>query len=170
MSLSLTQELKQTFHLHALRRQANMALTGRQWGKHTALKNRCEKARRDERRLFDERYETRIRQEYKKLLHEQNGKVKEFKPRWAQHDNFNKKALLAQSDTNVRGRHESRLQRIDRYEARELETLLQSSVRANQLTGKSKQAFNKSVDRRSGAERRSGHHIKQSRSGQRQSR
>ena len=170
MSLSITQELKQTFHLHALHHEASYRLTGRQWEKHALLKNRCETARRHETRLFDERYEARMGQEYKKLLHERNGKEKEFKPRWAQNDSFDKTALLAQADTNVRGRHEKRLGRINKFETRELETLLQRSTQENQLMGKSEQAFNKSANRRLGTERRSGQQAQQSRPVQRQSR
>jgi len=154
MSLSISQELKQTFHLHALRREANSQLTGRQWEQRQSLTSRCQKASKKEEHLFVERYQTRINQEYKKLQNERTAKTKEHKPGFVQDDIFDRASLLKQADTNVRNRHEQRLGRIKQFETRELETLLQRSSRENQLTGRSKDAFGRAADRRLGEERR----------------
>lgn len=154
MSLSISQELKQTFHMHALRREARMLLTGRQWDQYNQLTERCQKASEKEELLFNERFSGRVDQEYRKLLNERTAKTKDFTPIHAQEDIFDKTALLKQADTNVRNRHEQRIAGIQQYEERGIETLLQRSTRENQLTGQSKDAFARAADRRSGEERR----------------
>ena len=155
MSLSISQELRQTFHVHALRREASFLLTGHQWDAQQTLSNRCQTARDKEQRLFNERYDGRIAQEYKKLMNEGTERRKDFKPGYRLEDPFDRASLLKQADTNVRSRYEQRLARIDQFEERNLEILLQRSSRENQLTGQSKDAFACATERRSGNERRS---------------
>lgn len=154
MSLSISQELKQTFHLHALRREANTLLTGRQWEQRQALTSRCQNAIEKEEKLFKERYHGRMDQECRKILRDNAAKNRHLKPIGQQDDLFDRASLLKQADMNVRHRHEQRLARIAQIETRGIETLLQRSSRANQLTGQSKDAFARAADRRSGQERR----------------
>ena len=154
MSLSIHQELKQTFHLAALRKEANTFLTGRQWSQYQRLKDRCNGARTQEQKLFKERYHSRIDQECRKILRDNTAKNRHLKPIGQQDDLFDRAALLKQADTNVRKRHEQRLARITQIEEQGIESLLQSSLRANQFTNQSKDAFTRAADRRSGEERR----------------
>jgi acyl-CoA reductase-like NAD-dependent aldehyde dehydrogenase len=152
---SIAQELRQTFHNHALRYEAKHNLTGRQWDQYSQLTERCQNASDKETKLFNERYHGRINQEYKKLLHEKTAKAKDYKPGFAQDDLLDRTALLKQADTNVRDRHKQRLALIEQKETQGIETLLQRSSRENQLTGQSKDAFARAANRRSGQERRS---------------
>jgi len=154
MSLSIHQELKQTFHLAALRKEANTFLTGRQWSQYQGLKDRCDVARTQEQKLFKERYHNRVDQECRKILRDNAAKNRHLKPIGQQDDLFDRASLLKQADTNVRNRHHQRLARITQVEERGIQALLQRSSRANQLTGQSKDAFARSADRRSGEERR----------------
>lgn len=154
MSISISQELKQTFHIHALRHEASHQLTGRQWDQYQKLTDRCEKARSHEQKLFNERYHGRVNQECRKILNGNTAKTREFKPIDQQDDLFDKASLLKQADTNVRNRHEQRLARITQIEEHRIESLLQGSSRANQIKGQSKDAFARVADRRSGSERR----------------
>ena len=154
LSLSITQDVKQTFHLVALRIEAKDLLTGRQWEKRRALVKRCKAARGKENMLFKERLHTRVKIEQKKLIDEAGSKTKQHKPIWAQDDLFDSTASLAQADKNVRSAHESRLERINQYEERGLEALMQSARRENKIQGKSKQNLNQVADRRVGGERR----------------
>ena len=167
MSLSITQEVKQTFHLVALRIEAKDLLTGRQWGKRNALVERCDRARQKENALFDERLHARVAIEQKKLINRAGSKTKQHKPIWAQDDLFDKSASLAQADKNVRSAHKQRISRIDQYEERGLEALMQSARRENKIQGKSKQNLNQVADRRVGGERRIRQAGKQSRKQQR---
>jgi len=141
MSLSIHQELRQTFHLAALRHEAKQNLTGRQWGQYQELKGRCDKARDQEQKLFSERYHGRIDQECRKILKENAAKKRHLKPLGQQDDLFDRSSLLKQADTNVRNRHEQRLARITKLEEQGIETLLQRSARANQRGDQSKDAF-----------------------------
>jgi len=154
MSPSITQELKQTFHVHALRHEANHLLTGRQWDRYQQLAERCQKSRDQENKLFNERFDGRIDQESRKILRDNAAKNRNLKPVGQQDDLFDRAALLKQADTNVRNRHEQRLVKITQLEERGIETLLQRSSRENQHTGQSKDAFARAADRRSGEERR----------------
>lgn len=154
MSPSITQELKQTFHVHALRHEANHLLTGRQWDQYQQLAERCQKSRDQENKLFKERFGSRIDQECRKILRDNAARNLNLKPIGQQDDLFDRAALLKQADTNVRNRHEQRLAKITQREEQGIETLLQRSSRENQLTGQSKDAFARAADRRSGEERR----------------
>lgn len=154
MPPSIAQELRQTFHIHALRYEAKHRLTGRQWDQYNQLTEPCQKAYDKETRLFNERFDGRINQEYKKLLDEQTSKTKDYKPGFVQDDLFDRKALLKQADTNVRHRHEQRLASIEEKETQAIETLLKGSARVNQHTDQSKDAFARAAERRSGNERR----------------
>lgn len=154
MSLSTAQHVKQTFNLIALRRESDVLLTGRQWEKRNALVERCDKARKRETALFNERFDARIATQLKELINRAGSKTKEHKPVWASDDVFDKTANLAQADTSVRSSHQQRITRIDQFEERELESLMQSAARENALQGKAARSFNRTVDRRLGGERR----------------
>lgn len=154
MSPSMSQSIRETFHIHALRHEAKILLTGRQWDQHNKLSERCQKASDKETNLLNERFEARMTQEYKKLLNERTSVTKRHKPNFAQDDLFDRTTLLKQADTNVRNRHERRLAFIEQYETQRTEALLQRSSRENQITGQSKDAFARAADRRSGEERR----------------
>ena len=154
MNFSISQELKKTFHVHALRREANHNLTGRQWGDYQQLTDRCQKAHSQEQKLFNERLHSRVDQEYRKIMSGNAAKNWHLKPNGQRDDMFDRKALLEQADTNVRNRHAQRLARITQIEERGIETLLQRSSRENQLTDQSKDAFTRAAERRSGEQRR----------------
>ena len=154
MSLSISKKVKQTFHLVALRKESKELLTGRQWEQRRALVKRCKEARGKENVLFKERLHTRVAIEQKKLIDEAGSKDKEHKPVWAQDDLFDGTASLAQADRQVRSVHEGRIERINQYEERGLEALMQSARRENKIQGKSVRSFNQTTDRRVGGERR----------------
>ena len=167
MSLTITQEIKQTFHLVALRNEAKDLVTGRQWEKRDGLINRCEQARRKETALFDARFDARIAIEQKKLIDKAGSKQKVHKPIWGQDDVFDKTANLAQADKNVRSAHDRRVEIINQYEKRGLEALVQSARSENKTQGKSERSLNQAADRRLGGERRIRKLGKQSRKQQR---
>ena len=81
-------------------------------------------------------------------------KNRALKPGWGQEDLFDRDALLQQADSNIRNAHQNRLNRIEKYEERGLETLLRKAKRENSLQGNAARSFNHQCDRRSGHERR----------------
>ena len=83
--------------------------------------------------------------------------------RCSQEDRFDKAETLDQAQSQVKDAHERRLGRINDCEQRGLSILLSSAERANQLQGKSVQAFDKVADRRRGGERRQIHRHKRDR-------
>ena len=153
MTLSISKQIRESFNLHALRRESKI-LTGRQWDKRNAIVDRCERARNKELKLFNERFDGRVNQEAKRLMDKQASKVRQHKPGFVQDDIFSRSALMTQAHSNIRNRHERRMAFIERFETRELETLLQQSKRINRSTGQAKDALSRAADRRSGRERR----------------
>ena len=163
MALSLAEQVKQTFNLIALRSEAKARLTGRQWEKRGALVDRCEKAQLKAEELFYKRYPVRVAAAQKKLIDKAGAKTLEHRPRFSQEDRFDKAETLDQAQSQVKDAHERRLGRINDCEQRGLSILLSSAERANQLQGKSVQAFDKVADRRRGGERRQIHRHKRDR-------
>lgn len=148
MTISISQNVRLTFNLVALRKESADLLTGRQWENRNRYVDRCENARQAERELFNERYDVRIANEVRRLTDEAGSKVKEYKPKWAQDDLFDKSARLSQADTNVKTTHENRIIGIDQIEQRALEKMTYSARAENQIHGNSERAFNKAADRR----------------------
>lgn len=148
MPLSIGSELQKAFRLVALRREADVLLTGHQWKQRNSLVARCDAARQKEEALFEERFDARIAVEQKRLINQAGSRTRTLQPDYAQNDLFDKSALLSQADSNVRNAHNARLEKIQNFETRELKSLLQKSAQENQLQGKAKDSFNKSAERR----------------------
>lgn len=148
MALSTAERVKQTFNLIALRHEAKVLLTGRQWERRGELIKRCAKARQQAEGLNFKRYPMRVKVAHKKLIDEAGSKTKEHKPFWAQNDRFDKSATLHLAQQDVRQAHERRIAQINQYEERGLSNLMAEAERENQLQGKAERAFNKTVDRR----------------------
>lgn len=163
MPQTIAEELKATFHLVALRSEANTRLTGRQWQQRKALVDRCHKARQKAEELNFKRYPERVVAAQKKLIDKAGAKTLEHRPSFAQEDRFDKAETLDQAQSQVKAAHERRIGRINQYEERGLSILLSSAERANRLEGKAERAFDKVSDRRRSAERRQTHRLKRTR-------
>lgn len=154
--LPVADDLRRAFDLAALRKEAMVLETGRQWNGVTKIMSRCDHARRREQHLYDTRYDSRVEQARRRLVDEAAAKHPEFKPRWAGEDVFDAAATLRQAQREVRFSHEQRLDRIDTLERRELRSLVGQSMRENNLRGLAREEFGRATDRRSGLERRGG--------------
>lgn len=147
MALSITERVRQTFNLRALRHEAKARLTGRQWEKRGEMVERCAKARQKAEELNFKRYPMRVKVAHKKLIDEAGSKTKEHKPFWSQNDRFDKSDTLYLAQQDVRQAHERRIAHINQYEERGLSNLMTEAKRENQLQGKAERPFNKVAHR-----------------------
>jgi hypothetical protein len=154
MALSLAEQLRRSFDLATLKRQARTLKTARHWQQANHLMLRCDALRTKELRLYRERYDTRVEVECRRLLHDSASARRELKPNWIGQDRFNAADLLRQARRNVLAHHENRLGRLDALETRELRRIVWKAARENQIEGTAQDAFTRAVDRRMGMDRR----------------
>lgn len=156
MTLSVNEELRRAFELASLRREAEAIRKPEQWQELWDLKHRCERARFIEQQLYHRRYDTRVEQRRRELIDEAGAKTRIFKPWWGATDRFSPEQTLRQAQRDVRLAHERRIQRIDNYERRKLAAFVEHARRESRVRDLAMRAFNRTVDRRSGPERRRG--------------
>ena len=154
ISLTVEQELRRTFELATLRREARHIETPRQWAQVIEMQLRCDMLRSKAEHLHTTRYDTRVEAARRRLIDEAAGRGPHPRPRWAGNDRFNPQETLRQAQRDVRHAHEQRMERIDDIERRQLDTLVRQSRRENRLQDMARGAFNQSADRRNGVERR----------------
>lgn len=148
MGLSITEELRRTFALATLRREAESAQSPRQWRQLNELKTRCSEARAREEDLYAARYDARVEARRRQLIDMAGTRGRDFKPGFAGADRFSPEGTLNQAQRDVRLAHVRRLQRIDDYEHDTLKASLERFDGENRQRGVARDAFNEAADRR----------------------
>jgi len=154
MGLGLGEEVRLAFRLATLRREASTVKTGPQWERTRAIGERCERLREEEKKLYRERYLTRVEVARKRLSNDAGKKTREYKPRFVGEDRLDKDALWRQAGREVKAAHRRRLAMIDREEARGLDQEMKRAYGENRCRNVAREDFNKTVDRRTSMERR----------------
>lgn len=154
MESTVTEEIRRTFDLAALRREAASIRTPRLWEDVVDIKRRCQAARTKEKDLYVTRYDSRVETVRRRLVDEAGVITRDFRPGWAGEDNFSPDTTLRQAEREVRERHHSRIGRIDEYERQGLREVVRESMQLNNLEGQAREAFGRATDRRVGPERR----------------
>lgn len=154
MSEDLGEELRRTFLLTSLRREAELGLKGRHWQEYRKIREHHEKDRQREEREHQSHRPALIEQENKRLIDKAASTGREFKPRWASIDRFDQGTLLRQAKNNVEASHEARLNAIDQSEQNALENLLERAGRENQIRGRVRLEFSKNAEPSEGQTRR----------------
>jgi hypothetical protein len=154
MAMTLAEELRLTFDLASMRQEAKHIQTPRQWAMANDIGLQARKLRDTEKRLFVERYDSRVETAQRRLIDEGARQRREFKPVGTGADRFDRAAINRQAQRDVRAAHERRLTRIDRIELRELRMLVLQSGRENAIQGMARTDFNRASDRRAGPDRR----------------
>ena len=155
MAFSINEELRRSFELASLRREANAIQSPRQWAEVIKLQTRCRDLRAKEIDLFHSRSTTRVEQRRKRLIDEAGLREFHFKPRWAiGNDRFDPEATLRQAQRDVRGAHAARIKKIEDYERRKLKDYVVRFGRLNEERGLAREAFGRATERRTGFDRR----------------
>ncbi|MGX1499819.1 hypothetical protein ACSSV1_004879 [Labrenzia sp. MBR-25] len=147
MTLSLSQQLRQSFDLAALRREAAARLSGKEWERRGVICEHYEMQRAFEKRAFNKSYASRVETVRRRLINEAAQNRKDLRPFFAMHDRFDSDALTAQARREVNGELQARLRRLDRLEARSLTKLVETAERRNRLSKKTKSEFTSAAER-----------------------
>lgn len=151
---SIHDDVKKSFGLASLRREAMAKLNGKDWEDYRKIKTEIDLGRRFEKRDYQLTYKTRVEAERKRLIDQAGAKDRGFKPFWSRNDQFDAATTLRQADRNVRHDHQQRMARYDAHEIKASEALIARADARNALRDKPRQDFARAVDRRDGEERR----------------
>ena len=154
MSETITQQLRQAFHLASLRNEAKRARTPENWRELGQVRDRYAKLYEQEDRTFRKEYSTRVEMARKRLIDKAASKPKDFKHRWFSNDQFDKAAILRQAQREVRAHHRIQMDGLEKQETRELEAVLARAGRMSDLRDKANASFERAANRRGGSERR----------------
>ena len=153
MRLSVNEELRRTFELATLRKEAKAIKSPDQWWEIQDLRWRCIDAREKEKKLYLNRHSARVEQRRRQLIDEAGTVRREHKPGWAGSDRFDPDITFRQAQRDVRLAHARRIQRIDDFERDRLTVLVDRFREENRMRGVAVQEFGHAADRR-GIERR----------------
>ena len=156
MPLSINEELRRTFELATLRKEAQAIRHREQWNAVQTLHQRCIEARTREKDLYAARYLARVEQRRRRLIDEAGTMQRQLAPIGTGVDRFNPEDRLRQAQRDVRRAHAGRLDRIDEFERRQLSELVTRYRRENAVREKTMIDFSRAADRRSGLDRRHG--------------
>jgi len=154
MTFNINEELKRTFGLASLRREAAKFLNAKEWKEYQKITNRFAGQKRFEQRAYEIEYDTRVEIVRKRLINKAGAKTKEFKHRWFGNDRFDKSAIGRQAHKQVKSQHMKLLAHLENQEFKEVESLMDACQHRRQQREKPKQDFKQATDRRKNIERR----------------
>lgn len=147
-------DVKKSFELASLRREAMSLLKPDAWQDYKKLRDRFDGLKRFEERHYRLDYDTRVEVEKTRLIDEAGAKNRGFKPIWSRGDRFNAADIAKRAHRNVCHAHSQEMARLDQQETRAIKSLMQRSLPERAAQGKARQAFGDATDRRDGIERR----------------
>ena len=152
--MNISEELHQTFQLAALRKEARSLRTSSDWEEGNKIIKHYEREHKKLNKQYYDEYDSRVEKVTQNLIDKAGSKEKNFVNRIFGADNFDKRAIYRQAHRSVQHDHQRRVSALSEQESSELETLTQKATQRDMLREKPKRDFTKSVDRRSGSERR----------------
>ena len=154
MSSSISKQLRQTYDLASLRREAAMDLSSDEWKQYQKIRETHDMSRRFEIRQYEIEYQTRLEAARELLIDKAAARSLDFKHRWFGSDRFNKSEIDRQAHRQVLSDHRRKIASLDRIEQHELTALLDEVQKRHADSEKPKRDFRKAANRRSGIERR----------------
>tara|TARA_R110002126_G_scaffold239459_11_gene382799 strand:- start:1278 stop:1766 length:489 start_codon:yes stop_codon:yes gene_type:complete len=154
MTYSISDELRHSFGLASLQREASKTLTAKEWKDFQVIKKKYLDIGRSEQRIYELEYKTRVEVAKKRLINKAGSKSKTFKHPWARNDQFDKSAINRQAHRDVRNQHMQIMSHLESQEHKEIKVLIDSSTNRRALKEMPKRDFQKATDRRSVIDRR----------------
>lgn len=155
---SLSDDIKKAFQpssdLARVRIEAAQTLNRDEYKSYKKISEKFEAQRRYLRRAFELDYGQRVAVERRRLINKAGSVKRDFVPRFLGNDGFNKDVINRQAQINLRTAHRNDLSSIDRRETEAIRALVENAQSRVALREKPIKDFQKSVDRRSGTERR----------------
>lgn len=152
--MSIDRELRRTFELASLKREAKTILTAGEWQTFRKIEEVHDAQRHAEERRYRDEYDTRVETERRRLIDAAGTKGRSFTHRWAGADRFDKDAIERQARRAVQEAHHRRLTAIDDMRAKDLGRLLKNCERSRSLSRQFQSDFSRAAYRRMGIERR----------------
>lgn len=154
----LSDEVKDIFvprgELHRLRREAAKRFNAPEWESYQTVAKQFDDERQKRKRSFSSEYALRVAQAQKKFIDEAGSVKRGLTPKGVSVDYFDKSQTYYLAQREVRFDHDNDLMRIDQRECEVLSEMLSKAREREELKRLPTKDFQKSVDRRSGVERR----------------
>lgn len=150
MSLSIDQQLRQTFALATLRQQAGYLKKPEHWARASEVQEHASKLRKKEEDDYANRYATRVEVAVRRLMHDAGSRNRrDYNPAGTGTDRFSPDALERQAQREVRQAHERRTSRIGLAEQRLLTAIVQEAAQQNAIRGLAMLDFKNAHDNQS---------------------
>ncbi|RLK00688.1 hypothetical protein [Ruegeria conchae] len=140
--------------LYELRHQLARVMNNKEWKTYSKIAGDFDAKRRYTERAFQLDRNLRFQETRKRLIDEAGSVKRQFTPKFFGADNFDKNDINRRAKAQVIDAHKKDMARIDRDETEVLRTMLETCEKRAFKREEVKRDFQKSVDRRSGYERR----------------
>lgn len=140
--------------LYELRHELARVMNNKEWKNYSKVAQEFDAKRRYTERAFQLDRNLRFQETRKRLIDEAGSVKRRFTPKFFGADNFDKNEINRRAKAQVIDAHKKDMARIDRDESEVLRTMLESCEKRALKRNKVKRDFQKTVDRRSGQERR----------------
>lgn len=147
-------ELKATFDVASLRREAASSLNHTEWRKLRNITDRFDKQRRAVDRIYKLDYDTLMDSARQKVMADTGQPKSEFKWKFLGKDQFNKDVIEKRAHTLVHRMRNAEMTELDRQEATAIRTLVDGCQERKALREKPQKDFARAADRRMGQDRR----------------
>ncbi|MEJ0017576.1 MAG: hypothetical protein WDN25_13620 [Acetobacteraceae bacterium] len=154
MTSTIGDDIRQTFALAAMQREAKHLKTSEQWNRTNEIMQRCARLREQEQLQFHRFYDTRVDAARRRLIDATGQVHRDLRPRDTGSDRFDAEAIRRQAEREVRGAHDRKLIKIGELEFQKLTALVRQSDRENKLRDEVRIGFHRAADRRSAQDRR----------------
>ena len=141
MPPTLRDELLRTFELASLRSKFRNVRTSRQTNLADQLRERCDTARAKILEGYGRQFETRVEIARRRIIDKAGSRVRTLRPNGVGRDRFSPSDTLRLAQGEVRNERQSRVNRIDEFERRELHRLFEQYERENEQHGRARDAF-----------------------------
>ncbi|MFT6658563.1 hypothetical protein [Maritalea sp.] len=154
MTSRISNDIKRSFGLASLQREAAKILTDKEWKTLQAIKQKYADQVKFEKRAFELEYDTRVEVVRRRLINQAGSKTKELKPRWVGRDRFSKADTLRLAQRYVDNQFQQTLAHLEKSEIKEINALMERSEHRQVAREKPRKDFAKAVNRRAGQDRR----------------
>ncbi|MFD0917257.1 hypothetical protein ACFQ14_12625 [Pseudahrensia aquimaris] len=154
MSDTYTEQLRQTFAVAALNREARLNLSGNEWRQYRDIHDEFTKARTYLIERYEAEYDTRIEAARKRLIDQAAGKDRAFTYPHVGRDRFDKSAIDRQARREVRREHLGDIRQLEHRERETKDAFLDDCTHRQDLKKDVKRDFRNATDRRKLIDRR----------------
>lgn len=151
---SLAEEVRRTFDLASLRKEASAKYTADEWRTYQEVRRDHAAQRRDLQEEFERDYPSRFEKARQKLIDDAGSKPLDLIPKWLSRDRFDKSAIERQARMSVLRDHRQDVAVVDKGELKALGEIKKTAEQRQALHQMPTRDFQRATDRRSEPDRR----------------